>query len=148
MAEYSQYSNSQAIRHRQGTGKRDRENRYNKLRASWRPPSILLQYDPSKYLQSSHKEEGNAQKHASEGYYSHCKTFPIHGSGQGVTNFPQTWLVISSTICDIYEQTAHSAEFISPDQDISILLAILGFVDDVNKQVNKFVKMKSQSINF
>eukprot|EP00957_Ditylum_brightwellii_P118218 9016828-Ditylum_brightwellii.AAC.1 len=70
----------------------------------------------------------------SEGYYSHCKTFLIYGSGQGATNSPHTWLVISSTICDIYEQSAHGAEFVSPDQGISILLAILEFVDDVNNQ--------------
>eukprot|EP00957_Ditylum_brightwellii_P189597 14432048-Ditylum_brightwellii.AAC.2 len=45
----------------------------------------------------------------SEGYYSNCKTFPIYGSGQGATNFPQTWL----------EQSAHGAKFISPDQDVN-----------------------------
>eukprot|EP00957_Ditylum_brightwellii_P130997 9992585-Ditylum_brightwellii.AAC.1 len=70
----------------------------------------------------------------SEGYYSHCKTFPIYGNGQGATNSPQTWLVISSTICDIDEQSAHGADFVSPDQDVSILLAILGFANDVNNQ--------------
>eukprot|EP00957_Ditylum_brightwellii_P211456 15366183-Ditylum_brightwellii.AAC.2 len=74
----------------------------------------------------------------SEGYYSHCKTFPICSSGQGTTNSPQIWLVISLTICSIYEESAHGAEFISPDQDVSILLAVLGLVDDVNNQVNKF----------
>eukprot|EP00957_Ditylum_brightwellii_P212338 15367193-Ditylum_brightwellii.AAC.2 len=30
------------------------------------------------------------------------------------------------------------AEFIIPDQDVSILLAILGFVDDITNQVKKF----------
>eukprot|EP00957_Ditylum_brightwellii_P183685 13990943-Ditylum_brightwellii.AAC.1 len=70
----------------------------------------------------------------SDGYYSHFKTFPIYGSGQGATNSPQTWLIISSTICDIYEQSANGAEFVSSDQDVSILLAILGLVDNVNNQ--------------
>eukprot|EP00957_Ditylum_brightwellii_P054815 4154188-Ditylum_brightwellii.AAC.1 len=60
--------------------------------------------------------------------------FPIYSSGQGATNSPQIWLVISSTICDIYKQSANGAECVSPDQDISILLAILDFVDDVNNQ--------------
>eukprot|EP00957_Ditylum_brightwellii_P165944 12634926-Ditylum_brightwellii.AAC.1 len=70
----------------------------------------------------------------SDGYYSHCKTFPTYGSGQGTTNSPQTWLVISSTVCNIYKQSANGAEFDSPDQDTNIRLAILGFVDDVNNQ--------------
>eukprot|EP00957_Ditylum_brightwellii_P065175 4943178-Ditylum_brightwellii.AAC.1 len=70
----------------------------------------------------------------SKGYYSHCKTFPIYDSGQGATNSPQTWLVTSLTICDIYKQSANGAEFISPDQDISIFLAILDFVGNVNNQ--------------
>eukprot|EP00957_Ditylum_brightwellii_P074965 5696845-Ditylum_brightwellii.AAC.1 len=74
----------------------------------------------------------------SEGYYSCCRTFPIYGSGQGATNSSQTWLVISSTTCDIYEQSAHGTEFVNTDQDVSILLAILGFVDGMNNQVNKF----------
>eukprot|EP00957_Ditylum_brightwellii_P009324 705476-Ditylum_brightwellii.AAC.1 len=69
-----------------------------------------------------------------EGYHSHRKTFPVYGSGQGATNSSHIWLVISSTICDIYEQSAHGAEFVSPDQDVSIFLAILGFVDNVNTQ--------------
>eukprot|EP00957_Ditylum_brightwellii_P079636 6055823-Ditylum_brightwellii.AAC.1 len=78
----------------------------------------------------------------SDGYYSHCKNFSIYSSGQGATNSPQTWFVISSTICNIYEQSANRAEFVSPDQDVNIPLAILGFVDDVNNQVNKFQNKK------
>eukprot|EP00957_Ditylum_brightwellii_P145793 11101774-Ditylum_brightwellii.AAC.1 len=74
----------------------------------------------------------------SDEYYPHCKTLPIYSSGQGATNSPKTWLVISSTIYDIYKQSANRAEFVSPDQDIRILLVILGFVDNVNNQVNKF----------
>eukprot|EP00957_Ditylum_brightwellii_P046888 3558788-Ditylum_brightwellii.AAC.1 len=40
-------------------------------------------------------------------------------------------LVISSTLCNIYKASAHKTEFNSPDQVVSIMLAILGFVDDV-----------------
>eukprot|EP00957_Ditylum_brightwellii_P135139 10303033-Ditylum_brightwellii.AAC.1 len=67
----------------------------------------------------------------SEEYYQHCKTFPIYGSGQGATNSPGIWLTISSTIGNICEQSANDAEFISPDKAIALVLAILGFVDDV-----------------
>eukprot|EP00957_Ditylum_brightwellii_P161633 12306389-Ditylum_brightwellii.AAC.1 len=51
----------------------------------------------------------------SEGYYSHCKIFPIYGSGQGTTNSLQTWLIISSMVCAIYEESAHGAAFNSPN---------------------------------
>eukprot|EP00957_Ditylum_brightwellii_P066668 5059384-Ditylum_brightwellii.AAC.2 len=75
---------------------------------------------------------------ASNDYYSHCKIYPIYGSGQGAINLPGIWLATSSTIGDIYEGLAHGAKFVSPDQAISVLLTLLGFVDDVTNQVNIF----------
>eukprot|EP00957_Ditylum_brightwellii_P054001 4090237-Ditylum_brightwellii.AAC.1 len=66
------------------------------------------------------------------------KFYPIYGSGQGVTDSLAIWLVISSTMYDIYEQDATRANFISPDGVHSVLLAILGFVDDVTNQVKTF----------
>eukprot|EP00957_Ditylum_brightwellii_P098896 7534087-Ditylum_brightwellii.AAC.1 len=74
----------------------------------------------------------------SKEYCQHCKTFPIYGSGQGATNSSGIWFTISSTMGGIYEQSANSAEFISPDKGIALVLAILGFVDDVTNQVNEF----------
>eukprot|EP00957_Ditylum_brightwellii_P092225 7020948-Ditylum_brightwellii.AAC.1 len=74
----------------------------------------------------------------SKEFYQHCKTFPIYSSGKGATNSPGIWLTISSAIEDIYEQSANGAEFISPDKGIVLVLAILGFDDDVTNQVNKF----------
>eukprot|EP00957_Ditylum_brightwellii_P104057 7927528-Ditylum_brightwellii.AAC.1 len=70
----------------------------------------------------------------SKEYYQYCTTFPIYGSGQGATNSLGIWLTISSTIGDIYEHSAIVAEFISPDKDIALVLAILGFVDNVTNQ--------------
>eukprot|EP00957_Ditylum_brightwellii_P151382 11527451-Ditylum_brightwellii.AAC.1 len=58
----------------------------------------------------------------------------VLGINEGATNSPQIRLAISSTICDICKQSANGAEFVSPDQDISILLTILGFIDDVTNQ--------------
>eukprot|EP00957_Ditylum_brightwellii_P174396 13278616-Ditylum_brightwellii.AAC.1 len=55
----------------------------------------------------------------SEEYYQHCITFPIYDSGQGETNSPGIWLILSSTIGDAYEQSANGAKFISPDQAIA-----------------------------
>eukprot|EP00957_Ditylum_brightwellii_P087748 6681729-Ditylum_brightwellii.AAC.1 len=71
-------------------------------------------------------------------YYQLCTTFLIYGSGEGATNSPCIWLIISSTIGVIYEQSTNGVEFISPDNAITLVLAILGFVDDFTNQVNKF----------
>eukprot|EP00957_Ditylum_brightwellii_P025984 1964488-Ditylum_brightwellii.AAC.1 len=73
----------------------------------------------------------------SEEYYQHCKTFSIYGSGQGATHSPGIWLPISSTVGYIHEQSANGAEFISPDKTIAIILAVLGFVNNVTNQVNE-----------
>eukprot|EP00957_Ditylum_brightwellii_P119723 9134623-Ditylum_brightwellii.AAC.1 len=70
----------------------------------------------------------------SDDYYTHCELFPIYGSGQGATNAPHIWLAIISTICDIYNEHAKGAEFISPDQAIQVLLAMFGFIDDVTNR--------------
>eukprot|EP00957_Ditylum_brightwellii_P197466 15045905-Ditylum_brightwellii.AAC.1 len=51
----------------------------------------------------------------SDDYCTHCELFPIYGSGQGATNVPHIWLAISSTICDIYNEHANGAEFVSID---------------------------------
>eukprot|EP00957_Ditylum_brightwellii_P083172 6324027-Ditylum_brightwellii.AAC.1 len=75
----------------------------------------------------------------SDEYYKHCKLYPIYDSGQGATNSPQTWKIISSTLCDMFDESAHGATFVSPDHVHRVLLTILGFFDDANNQVNKFV---------
>eukprot|EP00957_Ditylum_brightwellii_P073700 5600652-Ditylum_brightwellii.AAC.1 len=74
----------------------------------------------------------------SDDCYTHYELFPIYGSGQGATNSPHIWLAISSTICDIYAEHAKGAKFVSPDQAIRVLLANLGFVNNVTNQVNMF----------
>eukprot|EP00957_Ditylum_brightwellii_P144635 11018172-Ditylum_brightwellii.AAC.1 len=70
----------------------------------------------------------------SEEYYSHCEVFPIYESGQGTTNSPNIWLCISSSISDICEESAPGTEFISPVQIYSVLLAILGCMDEKSGQ--------------
>eukprot|EP00957_Ditylum_brightwellii_P102065 7779838-Ditylum_brightwellii.AAC.1 len=61
----------------------------------------------------------------SEDFYTHCELFLIFGSGHNATNLPGIWLAVSSTIGDIYDESAHGAEFFSPDQAIPVLLTIL-----------------------
>eukprot|EP00957_Ditylum_brightwellii_P118047 9002815-Ditylum_brightwellii.AAC.1 len=74
----------------------------------------------------------------SKEYYQQCTTFPIYSSEQGATNSLGIRLNISSTIGDIYEQSANGAKFISLDRAIALVFAILGFVDDISNQVNVF----------
>eukprot|EP00957_Ditylum_brightwellii_P054412 4122588-Ditylum_brightwellii.AAC.1 len=38
----------------------------------------------------------------------------------------------------MFDESAHGATFVSPDQVHQVLLTILGFVDDTNNQVNEF----------
>ena len=47
----------------------------------------------------------------SNDYYQHCNMFPIYGTGQGSTNSPTIWLIISSTLFDIHKEVTeqHSA---------------------------------------
>eukprot|EP00957_Ditylum_brightwellii_P047109 3577486-Ditylum_brightwellii.AAC.1 len=80
----------------------------------------------------------------SEEYYQHFTTFLICSSGQKATNSLSIWLTISSTIGDIYEQSANGTEFISPDKAISLVLAILGFVDNITNQDNVFTDNQMQ----
>eukprot|EP00957_Ditylum_brightwellii_P161468 12294000-Ditylum_brightwellii.AAC.1 len=66
----------------------------------------------------------------SEAFYQHCQVSPIYGMGQGSTNSPSIWLLISSTLLDIYEAEAHGASFTTPDKETSVSLSMVGFVDD------------------
>ena len=65
-------------------------------------------------------------------YVSHTLEMPWFGTGQGSGNSPMYWLVISSTLFDIYEKHASGgAVYQSPDRSMSMKLLQLGFVDDV-----------------
>jgi hypothetical protein len=68
----------------------------------------------------------------SESEYSHDDAFPIYGTGQGSTNSPIIWIIISSTLFDIHMKKANGATFCSPDKSVEIAFLIVGFVDDSN----------------
>lgn len=74
----------------------------------------------------------------SESEYSHDDAFPIYGTGQGSTNSPIIWIIISSTLFDIHMKKANGATFCSPDKSVEIAFSIIGFVDDSNCQTNAF----------
>ena len=74
----------------------------------------------------------------SELHYSHCTSFPIHGTGQGSGNSPCIWLFISSTLFDIHSSKAYGARFISPDGALQVSFSMVGFVDDSTGSYNDF----------
>jgi hypothetical protein len=74
----------------------------------------------------------------SDAEYSHEDAFPIYGTGQGSTNSPIIWIIISSTLFDIHMKQANGATFCSPDRSVEIAFSIVGFVDDSNCQTNDF----------
>eukprot|EP00957_Ditylum_brightwellii_P141175 10755417-Ditylum_brightwellii.AAC.1 len=64
--------------------------------------------------------------------------FPIYGTGQGSTNSPTIWLIISSTLFDIHEELSNRATFSDKVQEIEMHITLVGFVDDVTGQTNDF----------
>jgi hypothetical protein len=70
--------------------------------------------------------------------YSHCRAFPIYGTGQGLGNSPMIWCFISSMLFDIHQEHALGASYASPDGSTPIRLFMIGFVDDTYGSVNDF----------
>jgi hypothetical protein len=83
----------------------------------------------------------------SDEFYSHCKIFPIYGTGQGSANSPVIWTLVSSTLFHCHEQRGHGATFTSPDRTTSIHISMVGFVDDSTGQVNHFEANEQPSPN-
>jgi hypothetical protein len=81
----------------------------------------------------------------SDNFYQHCSAYPIYGTGQGSTNSPVIWIIISSTLFDIQNQHSNGATFCSPDQSMSISFSIVGFVDNSNCQTNNFLSNNQSS---
>mmetsp|Transcript_30358 Transcript_30358/g.72755 ORF Transcript_30358/g.72755 Transcript_30358/m.72755 type:complete len:2117 (+) Transcript_30358:2729-9079(+) len=75
----------------------------------------------------------------SEKDYSHSDLKPIYGTGQGSTNSPMIWTLVSSVLFDVHTELAYGAEFVSPDGKIRIRTTIVGFVDDANGTVTDFL---------
>ena len=78
----------------------------------------------------------------SEEFYSHCKLFPIYGSGQGAGNSLGIWCCISCNLFTCYESEAHSASFYSPDLKTHCKIYMIGFVDDTSGSTNDFLQDK------
>ena len=74
----------------------------------------------------------------SEEYVMHSYEAPWFGTGQGSGNSPMYWLVISSTIFDIYTSKSKGVLYSHPTSEYSVALHILGFVDDTNTRTGDF----------
>eukprot|EP00957_Ditylum_brightwellii_P093732 7136965-Ditylum_brightwellii.AAC.1 len=74
----------------------------------------------------------------SEDFYQHCEVFLIYGTGQGSTNSPTIWLIISSTLFDIHKELSNGATFSDTIQEVEVHIILVGFVDNVTGQTNNF----------
>eukprot|EP00957_Ditylum_brightwellii_P089578 6822991-Ditylum_brightwellii.AAC.1 len=45
----------------------------------------------------------------SDEFYQHCQASPIYDMGQGSTNSPTIWLIISSMLYDIHDELGNGA---------------------------------------
>ena len=71
-------------------------------------------------------------------FYSHCKIFPIYGTGQGSANSPVIWTLVSSTLFHCHEQQGNRVTFTTPDRSTSIHMSMVRFVDNNTGQVKHF----------
>ena len=84
----------------------------------------------------------------SEEYAQHTQQCPWFGTGQGSGNSPFYWLLISSTLYDVYcSKTTGGATYNSPDKTLTVKLHLLGFVDDVSNRTNLNPNVDSQELN-
>jgi hypothetical protein len=84
----------------------------------------------------------------SDKFYAKCQAFPIYGTGQGSGNSPAIWHTISSTLFSCHQQQAYGAYFCSPNQQMSVSLSMIGFMDDSTGQVNSFLVTEQPSPEF
>jgi len=75
----------------------------------------------------------------SEEFYANCEAFPIYRTGQGSGNSPAIWCIVSLVLFTCHQEQAHGAFFCTPDQEMSVSLSMIGFVDDSTGQTNLFL---------
>eukprot|EP00957_Ditylum_brightwellii_P087289 6643414-Ditylum_brightwellii.AAC.1 len=74
----------------------------------------------------------------SDDFYQHCEAFPVYGTGQGSTNSPIIWLIISSALFNIHNRLGNGATFCDTLQHVEVHIALVGFVIDTTGQSNDF----------
>ena len=94
--------------------------------------------------------QGRTLKHAhyhlktkmgiSDTFITHSRAQPLYGKGQGPSDAPLAWLILSSMAIDVFEEHASGASYSTPTGDLKIKLHILAFVDDTNNRCNHFTQ--------
>ena len=74
----------------------------------------------------------------SKDYYQHYEAFLIYDTGQGSTNLPTIWLIISSTLFNIHKELSNGATFSDTIQEVEVHITLVGCADDVTGQTNDF----------
>jgi len=81
-------------------------------------------------------------------FYKSCQAFPIYGTGQGSGDSPAIWCIVSSTLFLCHQECTHGAFFCTADSSTSILLSMIGFVDNSTGQVNNFMNNQQPDPKF
>ena len=81
-------------------------------------------------------------------YAEHTQECPWFGTGQGSGNSPFYWLLISSTLYDLYcAKTGGGATYSTPDKQLTTTIHLLGFVDDVNNRTTLSPSVDSHQLS-
>jgi hypothetical protein len=70
--------------------------------------------------------------------YSHCKDYPIYGTGQGSSCSPPIWGLTSDKLFKVHAAEGNGAHFVSPDAKVVEHVGAVGFVDDTTEAINDF----------
>ena len=70
------------------------------------------------------------QMGVSDEHHKHHKLVPTHGTGQGSSDSPMTWLFVSSVLFEVHTEKACGAHFVSFDGTKTTKIMMMGFVDD------------------
>jgi hypothetical protein len=81
-------------------------------------------------------------------FYKNCQAFPIYGTGQGTSNSPAIWCIISSTLFLCHQEQAYGAYFCTHDKKMSVSLSMIDFVDDSTGQVDSFRTPDQPTLEF
>ena len=78
--------------------------------------------------------------------YTSSKELPFHGTGQGAGNAGAEWIFISVPMINITEELTEGFTINLPQDNATLTIHILGFVDDKRHYINNSKKRVLQHI--